>query len=224
MKSKAKRKQKNIIIFVALLAAVAAVVCVRGGVFKAEYAYSGEPYICLDAGHGADDVGATDGDRYEKDDDLKLTLKIKEKLEAMGINVYLTRSDDSDVTLAERCKNANKKHCTLFVSVHRNSADDKNANGIEAWVSRKPKGDEYTLAEDLVANICKLTGQQNRGVKKGFRDNSYGDYYINSDTDMPSLLLEVGFITNDSDNKAFDEKLDETAETIAKTIFDHVQK
>ncbi len=223
MKSKAKRKQKNIIIFVALLAAVVAVVCVRGGVFKTKYAYSGEPFVCLDAGHGADDVGATDGDRYEKDDDLKLTLKIKEKLEAMGIKVYLTRSDDSDITLAERCKNANKRHCTLFVSVHRNSADDKNANGIEAWVSRKPKGDEYTLAEDLVASICKLTGQQNRGVKKGFRDNSYGDYYINSDTDMPSLLLEVGFITNDSDNKAFDEKLDETAETIAKTIYDHLK-
>ena len=142
----------------------------------------------------------------------------------MGIKVYLTRDDDSDVTLAERCKSANKKHCTLFISVHRNSAEDKKANGIEAWVSRNPKGDEYTLAENLVANICKLTGQQNRGIKKGFRDNSFGDYYINSDTDMPSLLLEVGFITNDNDNKAFDEKLDETAETIAKTIYDHVQK
>ena len=41
---------------------------------------------------------------------------------------------------------------------------------------------------------------------------------------MPSLLLEVGFITNDNDNKIFDEKLDETAETIAKTIYDHIQK
>ncbi len=224
MKSKTKRKQKNIIIFAVLLAAVVAVVCVRGGVFETKYAYSGEPYVCLDAGHGADDVGATDGNRFEKDDDLRLTLKIKEKLEAMGIKVYLTRSDDSDVTLKERCKSANKKGCTLFVSVHRNSADDKNANGIEAWVSRNPKGDEYTIAEDLVANICKLTGQKSRGVKKGFRDNFYGDYYINSDTDMPSLLLEVGFITNEKDNKAFDEKLDETAETIAKTIYDHVKK
>lgn len=224
MKSKTKRKQKNIIIFAVLLAAVVAVVCVRGGVFETKYAYSGEPYVCLDAGHGADDVGATDGNRFEKDDDLRLTLKIKEKLEAMGIKVYLTRGDDSDVTLKERCKSANKKGCTLFVSVHRNSADDKNANGIEAWVSRNPKGDEYTIAEDLVANICKLTGQKSRGVKKGFRDNFYGDYYINSDTDMPSLLLEVGFITNEKDNKAFDEKLDETAETIAKTIYDHVKK
>ena len=224
MKFKIKKKQRNIVIAVVIVTVVAAVVCVRGGVFGKRYIYSGEPYVCLDAGHGADDVGATDDDRYEKDDDLRLTLKIKEKLEAMGIKVYLTRSDDSDVTLAERCKNANKKHCTLFVSVHRNSADDKNANGIEAWVSRKPKGDEYTLAEDLVASICKLTGQQNRGVKKGFRDNSYGDYYINSDTDMPSLLLEVGFITNTKDNEMFDSRLEETAQTIAQTIYDSVAK
>lgn len=41
---------------------------------------------------------------------------------------------------------------------------------------------------------------------------------------MPSLLLEVGFITNDNDNKIFDEKLDEAAEVIAKTIYDHIQK
>lgn len=224
MKFKIKKKQRNIIIAAVILTAVIIAVCVRSGVFKPKYTYSGDPYVCLDAGHGADDVGAANGDRYEKDDDLKLTLKIREKLEAMGIKVYLTRDDDSDVTLDERCKSANKKHCTLFVSIHRNSAEDKKANGIEAWFSRNPKGDEYTLAENLVSNICNLTGQQNRGIKKGFRDNSFGDYYINSDTDMPSLLLEVGFITNDNDNKIFDEKLDEAAEVIAKTIYDHIQK
>ena len=224
MKFKIKKKQRNIIIAAVILTAVIIAVCVRSGVFKPKYTYSGDPYVCLVAGHGAYDVGAANGDRYEKDDDLKLTLKIREKLEAMGIKVYLTRDDDSDVTLDERCKSANKKHCTLFVSIHRNSAEDKKANGIEAWVSRNSKGDEYTLAENLVNNICNLTGQQNRGIKKGFRDNSFGDYYINSDTDMPSLLLEVGFITNDNDNKIFDEKLDEAAEVIAKTIYDHIQK
>ena len=224
MKFKIRKKQRNIIIAAVILTAVIIAVCVRSGVFKPKYTYSGDPYVCLDAGHGADDVGAANGKRYEKDDDLKLTLKIREKLETMGIKVYLTRDDDSDVTLDERCKSANKKQCTLFVSIHRNSAEDKKANGIEAWVSRNPKGDEYTLAENLVSNICNLTSQQNRGIKKGFRDNSFGDYYINSDTDMPSLLLEVGFITNDNDNKIFDEKLDEAAEVIAKTIYDHIQK
>jgi len=224
MKFKIKKKQRNIIVAAVLLAAVIVGVCVRFNVFRTKYTYSGDPYVCLDAGHGANDVGAAVGARYEKDDDLRLTLKIKENLEKMGVKVYLTREDDSDVTLKDRCKSANKKHCTLFISVHRNSAEDKNANGIEAWISKKTKGDEEQLAENLVANICKLTGQQNRGIKKGFRDNTFGDYYINSDTDMPSLLLEVGFITNDKDNKAFDEKLDETAETIAKTIYDHIQK
>lgn len=224
MKFKIKAKQRNIIIAVVLLAAVTITVGVRSGVFRKKFVYTGEPYICLDAGHGADDVGATNGERYEKDDDLALTLKIKEKLEAKGIKVHLTRDDDSDITLGDRCKSANKKHCSLFISIHRNSAEDKKANGIEAWVSRNPKGDEEKLAESLVENICRLTGQQNRGVKNGFRDNSFGDYYINSDTDMPSLLLEVGFITNDEDNKVFDEKLDETAKTIADTIYDHVRK
>lgn len=224
MKFKIKKKQRNIIVAAVLLAAVIVGVCIRFDVFRPKYTYSGDPYVCLDAGHGADDVGAAVGDRYEKDDDLRLTLKIKENLEKMGVKVYLTREDDSDVTLKDRCKSANKKHCTLFISVHRNSAEDKKANGIEAWISKKPKGDEEQLAENLVANICELTGQQNRGIKKGFRDNTFGDYYINSDTDMPSLLLEVGFITNDKDNKAFDEKLDETAETIAKTIYDHIRK
>lgn len=166
MKFKIRKKQRNIIIAAVILTAVIIVVCVRSGVFKPKYTYSGDPYVCLDAGHGADDVGAANGKRYEKDDDLKLTLKIREKLETMGIKVYLTRDDDSDVTLDERCKSANKKHCTLFVSIHRNSAEDKKANGIEAWVSRNPKGDEYTLAENLVSNICNLTGQQNRGIKK----------------------------------------------------------
>ena len=84
MKFKIRKKQRNIIIAAVILTAVIIAVCVRSGVFKPKYTYSGDPYVCLDAGHGAYDVGAANGDRYEKDDDLKLTLKIKEKLEAMG--------------------------------------------------------------------------------------------------------------------------------------------
>lgn len=198
--------------------------CFYFGVFGTKYNYTGEPYVCLDAGHGADDVGAVNGERYEKDDNLTLTLKVRDKLEAKGVKTYLTREDDSDINLYHRCRSANKNRCTLFVSLHRNSADDKNANGIEAWIPKKPKGDEAELAEKLLENICKATGQQNRGVKKGFRDNPFGDYYINSDTDMPSLLLEVGFITNVEDNKSFDEKLDEIAEAIAETIYSSIKK
>ena len=71
--------------------------------------YESVKTVCLDAGHGADDVGATStgGARLEKDDNLRLTLKVKDRLEAKGIKVILTREDDSDITLKERCKLAN---------------------------------------------------------------------------------------------------------------------
>lgn len=213
-----KQNQKRIIIIALVLIAVG--LCLHF-TSTSGYVPSSEPYICLDAGHGADDVGAINGSRYEKDDDLRLTLAVRDKLEKMGIKTVLTREDDSDVTLKDRCKIANKNGCTLFVSIHRNSAENETAQGIEAWVARSPKGGEKALAEDLLKSICSVTGQQNRGVKKGYRDASSRDFYINADTKMPSLLLEVGFITNEEDNAAFDEKLDATAEAIAKTIYDY---
>ena len=77
--------------------------------------YESVKTVCLDAGHGADDVGATStgGARLEKDDNLRLTLKVKDRLEAKGIKVILTREDDSDITLKERCKLANRKLNTI---------------------------------------------------------------------------------------------------------------
>lgn len=216
-----KQNQKKIIIIaLAVIAVIAVGLCLHFAL-PSGYVPSGEPYICLDAGHGADDVGAINGRRYEKDDDLRLTLAVRDKLEKMGIKTVLTREDDSDVTLKDRCKIANKNGCTLFVCIHRNSAESEAAQGVEAWIARSPKGGEKALAEDLLKSICSVTGQQNRGVKKGYRDATSRDFYINADTQMPSLLLEVGFITNAEDNAAFDEKFDETAEAIAKTIYDY---
>ncbi len=52
MKFKIRKKQRNIIIAAVILTAVIIAVCVRSGVFKPKYTYSGDPYVCLDAGHG----------------------------------------------------------------------------------------------------------------------------------------------------------------------------
>ena len=68
MKFKIKKNQRNIIIAAVVLATVVIAVCVHSGVFRPKYTYSGDPYVCLDAGHGEKDVGAANGDRYEKDD------------------------------------------------------------------------------------------------------------------------------------------------------------
>ena len=181
--------------------------------------YDEEIIVCLDAGHGGSDSGAvSDGEtRLEKNDNLALTLKVKEKLEAKGITVVLTREDDSDVSLKERCRIANRKHCDLFISIHRNSAGSS-ANGVEAWIATTAGLKENKAAKAAVENICGVTGQKDRGVKRGYRDSAVGNYYTNSGTKMPSMLLEVGFITNDGDNSVFDSKLDECAEAIVDAV------
>lgn len=185
--------------------------------------YESVKTVCLDAGHGADDVGATStgGARLEKDDNLRLTLKVRDKLEEKGIRVILTRDDDSDITLKERCRLANKKRCDFFLSLHRNSA--VSGSGFEAWIAKEPKDDEEQTAQRLVKALSDISGLPNRGVKRGYRNSSGNNYYVNSNTNMPSILLEVGFVTSDEDNKSFDKSLDENAEAIAEIIFESVQ-
>lgn len=173
--------------------------------------------VCLDAGHGADDAGAVASDgREEKNDNLRLTLKVRDRLEKMGVKVILTRDSDSDITLKERCKLANKNRCDLFVSLHRNSS--ASGTGFEAWIAKEPKADEKEIAERLVKSLSDISGLPNRGVKLGYRSSDGNNYYVNSNTNMPSILLEVGFVTNEEDNKSFDEHIDDNADAIAKII------
>lgn len=215
------KKNKNAVIIISALLVIVSFLAAVKFLSQIVYEhYDEEIIVCLDAGHGGSDSGATstDGKRLEKDDNLTLTLKVKDELEKMGVKVVLTRDDDSTVSLKDRCRTANKKHCDLFVAIHRNSS--AKGTGIEAWISRIEKNGEKQTAKKMVASLCEVTGLENRGVKRGYRDLSANNYYVNSNTNMPSILLEVGFITNETDNKAFDEKLDENALAIAKVIYD----
>ncbi|MBE6804844.1 MAG: N-acetylmuramoyl-L-alanine amidase, partial [Ruminococcaceae bacterium] len=81
-----------------------------------------EKTVCIDPGHGGTSSGATLGSRLEKDDTLRLSLLVRDILEERGYTVVMTRDNDSDVSLADRCKIANKARASLFVSIHRNSS------------------------------------------------------------------------------------------------------
>lgn len=218
-----KKKSSYTAVIAMLLVIVSALVAVKFLSGVVEEHYENVKTVCLDAGHGADDVGATStgGARLEKDDNLRLTLKVRDRLEEKGVKVVLTRGDDSDITLKERCKLANRKRCDFFLSLHRNSS--VSGTGFEAWIAKEPKGNEEETAEKLVAALSDISGLPNRGVKRGYRNSSGNNYYVNSNTNMPSILLEVGFVTNEEDNKSFDKSLDENAEAIADIIFESIQ-
>ena len=177
--------------------------------------------VCIDAGHGGTDVGATNENRYEKNDTLKIARLVIEYLEQEDIKVIMTRTDDITCTLQERCKIANKKKADLFVSIHRNSADT--GNGIETWINSRQDEKDIELATNIMNYIEKTKIQNDRGIKYGTIKGENTDYYVLNNTKMPSCLIELGFISDDEDNKLFDENIENYAEAIAKGIIKSIK-
>lgn len=211
-------KNKIMRIAAAVLAvATVGVICWQVGVFDLSVKHK----ICLDAGHGGTDVGAEYNGRYEKDDNLKLTLAIGEILEENGINVIYTRTEDETVGLEERAEFANEKGATYFVSVHRNSAS-VDVSGVEIWIENTATLYEEGLAKDILDEIDAVGFGDNRGVKRGYQGDSSSNYLVNAATEMPSCLLEMGFITTPEDNELFDKNLEEYAQAIADGIMKNI--
>ncbi len=208
-----QNRKKKIIIITAAIAAVAliAVICVVGN------KNSSTPRVCLDAGHGGDDVGAIFEDRYEKDDNLRLALAVGEVLEENGIKVIYTRKTDKTVALEKRAEIANRAHADYFVSLHRNSAASQ-ASGVEIWVKSNADFVEKSMARNILNEIMGVGFGANRGVRAGHQTDPGSNYLVNAATDMPSCLVEMGFMTTPGDNSLFDSRLEAYAAAIAAGI------
>ena len=175
------------------------------------------PYsIMLDAGHGGRDPGAVYKERKEKDDTLRLTLAVGEILEAHGLDVQYTRTTDVYESPYQKAMEANNAGVDFFVSIHRNSFPSDNAvSGVESLVYDK-SGIKLKMAENINEQLEDI-GFVNLGVKA--RPN----LVVLKRTKMPAVLVEVGFINSDVDNKLFDENFEEIAQAIAYGILDTLE-
>lgn len=177
--------------------------------------------VCLDAGHGGNDRGALGADgRYEKDDNLELTLAVAKILRQNGVEVVLTREDDSTVSSDERSAIANNADADLFLSLHRNYAASEDACGVEAWVYSASSDKNYAIAESILTALEDIGISQNRGVKSGTQWDSEADYTVIRQTNMTSLIIELGFISNEQDLELFDKYKDDYAEAIADAVLE----
>ena len=179
----------------------------------------GEFIVCLDAGHGDHDVGALslDETRQEKDDNLAMALAVRDILEQQGIKVVMTRDDDTFLSLKERCDIANDADATLFVSLHRNSGG---GSGVEVWISSDEPRTDKKLATKILDGLTDVGVTSDRGVKSGTAADPSSDYGVNKSTDMPSCIVELGFIDSDADNAFLDENFDAYANAIANAIME----
>lgn len=167
------------------------------------------PRVCIDPGHGGSDPGclAVNG-RTEKETNLRVSLFVEQELKKHGIEVMLTRWDDRDVDLYERCAMANRWRADIFVSLHADAAGGPSAKGHHAIhsIHSKPGQGGNKLARLLVDQVTLTTGRQpfprgDRGVWSRESQKRPGtDYYaVIRETDMPAVILERGFLTNPED-------------------------
>jgi len=185
---------------------------------------------CIDPGHGGGDTGALTADgRMEKDTNLRVALMVEQELRGSGIEVMLTRRDDRDVSLSERCRMANRWGADVFVSLHADAAGGPSAKGHHAIhsIHSQPGKGGNKLARLLVDQVTLATGRQpfprgDRGVWTRESQNHPGvDYYaVIRETDMSAAILERGFLTNPEDAALlFDDSfLQKQARGIARAI------
>lgn len=105
-------------------------------------------------------------------------------------NTVLGTSNASSLT--ERVRNANSWGADYFISIHCNGSTNPNGNGTEAYVYSEDT-QAYYLAQDIVDSISNRMGTQNRGV---FARPSL---YVLRRTNMPSVLVELAFVSNYED-------------------------
>ena len=97
-------------------------------------AKAGNLVVVLDPGHGGSDPGATRGSVYEKTLNLKVAQYCKAELEKYsGVTVYMTRTGDSYLTLAQRAQKAADYGADILISIHQNSSESSAAYGAEVY-------------------------------------------------------------------------------------------
>ena len=132
-------------------------------------------------------------------------------LEDNGVDVEYTRTTDVFQTPFQKATIANQSGADYFISFHRKSSERPNQyTGVETLVYNK-SGIKYELAQNILGALGEL-GFREIGVKER------PGLVVLRRTNMPSVLVEMGFINSDKDNQMFDEKFDEIAQAIASAI------
>ena len=114
---------------------------------------------------------------------------LKEELQSRGATVYMMDTVNSRPSLEDRVAYASGKSPLVFVSVHCNSATSSTGYGTECfYFTRFSKG----LADYFSSNVASALGTKDRG-------EALGRYYVTRTQEYPSVLGELGFVSNESD-------------------------
>ena len=171
--------------------------------------------IILDAGHGGNDLGDAYGNRFEKNDNLRLTLAVGEELEKYGYQVEYTRITDMYLSQFDRVDIANNIGGDFLLTIHRVVGELPLSEGGLGFYVNERGG----VAEEAAVNIADAL------FPLGFCNYSIevrSELPILSRTNMPALMLGIGYMNSEADNQFFDDRLNDIAAAIALGIYNTI--
>lgn len=147
--------------------------------------------VVLDAGHGGHDPGGVPGQRYiEKHAALRISKLVQARLKAAGHRVVMTRTSDTFVELSRRVAISNKSPAnSVFVSIHFNSAPNRDAHGIETYYYDERS---LPLAQAIHQRVLRASGEEDRNIRKA-------RFYVLRNNRRIAALAELGFLTNEKE-------------------------
>ncbi|MBQ7985910.1 MAG: N-acetylmuramoyl-L-alanine amidase [Clostridia bacterium] len=187
--------------------------------------------VIVDAGHGLPDGGAVGvTGSIEQEINLKIALKLQEVLEAKGVRVIMTRTDENGLwddkddsirkkkvsDMNKRLEIMKKSDAHLFISIHMNSFPNHSASGLRIFYA--PNHEEIKpLAENIQTRIQDITGANINIVKSA--DKSL---FLMKNPPIPAILVECGFLSNAKEEKKLQE--DDYQARLAWAIADALEK
>lgn len=180
------------------------------------HANAEEPVVVvIDPGHGGENLGAEYENCVEKDMNLIVAEAMYEELlKYENVEVYLTHTEDVDMTLAERALFAAEKNADFLFCLHFNMSPNHNLFGTEVWISAF--GEAYSKGMSfgtIQIKQMEALGLYSRGVKTKLKENGESDYYgiIRESTalGLPCALIEHCHLDHDNDKPFYgtDEQL-----------------
>ncbi len=163
-----------------------------------------EIVVVIDAGHGGSNEGTDSSDVLEKYRTLVTAQAMYDELSKYdGVKVYMTRTEDVDMTLKSRAQYASSVGADLLVSLHYNASEDHHVFGAEAWVPSTLPLFNYAdqFAEVWLSEMSGL-GIHLRGVKTRIKEDGseyYGLIREGKTLGIPVVLLEHCYVDSETD-------------------------
>ncbi|MCH7903020.1 MAG: N-acetylmuramoyl-L-alanine amidase [Armatimonadetes bacterium] len=172
--------------------------------------------IVVDAGHGGEQTGTIWNGLDEKDLNLQLSDLLVAELTAAGASVIVTRGDDSEVGLQERADMANGSDADLFISIHHNSNRVAETRSGGMTFFHMQQATSRFLAQCIQTEIAGVSKIPDMGVWSDSRIYSVKGFAVLRFTEMPAVLIELGFLNHSYDRVRVQEL--EFQESVAKAI------